>query len=137
MQVQDLMTKSIECILPDASVTEAARIMRDFNVGMLPVTEDGVLLGIITDRDICCRCVAEDCDPDVETVSEIMTTDVLTCFNDQDILDAAHLMENMHIRRLTVMDHNNHVMGVLSVDDLAKGSHNLAGEVLAAVAPLH
>lgn len=137
MQIQEVMTTTVQSITPGASITEAARTMLDFDVGTLPVMEDNGLLGIITNRDICCRVVGENCDPETTEVRAIMSTDVACCFSDQDIADAAHLMEDKHIRRLTILSRDNSMAGMLSVDDLARCSHDLAGEVLEAVAPMH
>lgn len=135
MQIQDIMTSKIETVSPGLSLTEAARKMRDLNIGSLAVTENGKLTGMITDRDICCRAVADCLDPEETRVREIMTTDVAYCFSDQDLAEAAHLMEDRHIRRLAVLSRTKQMVGFLSVEDLARGSHDLAGEVLEAAAP--
>lgn len=137
MQIHELMTKNVQSVMPDASITEAARMMRDMDVGSLSVMEGNELAGIITDRDICCRVVGENCDPETTKVRTIMTTDITCCFSDQDIADAAHLMEDKHIRRLAILRRDNTMAGILSVDDLARCSHDLAGEVLEAVATMH
>jgi len=137
MQVQELMTSTIQSITPDTTIKDAACKMRDMDVGTLAVIEDGELYGIITDRDICCRCVSEDLDPIDTDVSEIMSTDVTSCFGDQEISDAAQLMEEMQIRRVAVINRDDTIAGLLSVDDLARGSHDLAGEVLEATTSMH
>jgi len=137
MQVQELMTSNVESIRPDATIKDAACKMRDLGVGTLAVIDSDQLSGIITDRDICCLCISEDLDPMETEVCEIMSTDVTSCFGDQDINEAAQLMEEMQIRRVAVINHDDSVAGMLSVDDLARGSHNLAGEVLEATTSMH
>ena len=137
MRVSELMSKHVEAIAPDKNIRLASRWMRDNNIGSLPVVNDGKLVGIVTDRDISCFAVAMGRDPSSTPIEKVMTTDVATCYDDDDITDAAHQMEQRHIRRLAVIDHDNKVIGLLSVDDLARGSHELAGAVLEAADAIH
>jgi len=137
MKVQELMTKDITSILPTISLKQAARRMRDLNVGYLPIVQDGKLLGAITDRDITCYAVAIGRNPDDTEVQKCMTQDLTTCYEDQDISEAAMLMEERHIRRLPILHHDNTLAGVLTVDDIACASHDLAGAVLEAATPVH
>lgn len=137
MQVKEIMTSKMESAGPDLSIQEAARRMRDLEIGSLPVWENGKLIGIVTDRDICCRAIANGLDPSKTTVREIMTGEVAFCFGDDDIANAARLMEGKHLRRLAVLNHDRTMAGFLSVDDLALVSHQLAGEVLEAAKPTH
>jgi CBS domain-containing protein len=106
--------------------------MHDLHIGALPVITDGQLLGIITDRDICCRVVATGRDAVMTRVSEVMAREVTICFDDQDVDEAARLMAQHHIRRLAVLKRDNSLAGFLSVDDLARSSHELASDVLQA-----
>ena len=138
MKIQEIMSSKVEIISPDSTIKDAARIMHDQHIGSLPViNESGKLLGIITDRDICCKVVATGRDAGWTKVHEVMHKDVATCFDDQDINDAAALMAEQHVRRLAVLSRNNNMSGFLSVDDLARGSHDLAGTVLEASMPVH
>lgn len=137
MKVSELMSSHVEVIAPDNNIRQASRWMRDHKIGSLPVVSNGKLVGIITDRDISCFAVAMGRDPSSTLIQSVMTTDVATCYDDDDIKDAAQLMEQRHIRRLAVMDHDDKVIGLLSVDDLARGSHELAGAVLDAAYTLH
>lgn len=138
MKIYELMTPKIESISPDATTKEAARKMHDMHVGALPVVRDGQLLGIITDRDICCRVVATGRDAVMTRVSDVMVKEVTVCFDDQDVDEAARLMAEHRIRRLAVLKRDNSMAGFLSVDDLARGSHDLASNVLeATTARLH
>jgi len=135
MLVRDCMSTRIEKVAPDTPLAECARKMRDLDIGSLPVWEDGALAGIVTDRDICCRAVADGLDIGKTVARDVMSTEVASCFDDQDYEDAAHMMEGRHLRRLAVMDRENRMVGLLTVDDLARHSYILAGEVLRAAAP--
>jgi predicted transcriptional regulator len=137
MKTQDLMTRTVAFIEPQKSIKQAAQKMRDLQIGSLPVMKDGMLLGIITDRDICCRAIAMGRDPVMTEVQDVMNRDVATCYDDDDIGKAAQLMEDRHVRRLAVLHHDKTMAGILSVDDLARSSHDLAGAVLEAATPIH
>jgi len=138
MKIQEIMSAKVQTISPDATTKEAARLMHDQHIGSLPViSAEGELLGIITDRDICCKVVATGRDAGWTKVNEVMHKDIATCFDDQEIGDAAELMTNQHIRRLAILSRDNSMTGFLSVDDLAHGSHDLAGSVLVATNPVH
>lgn len=137
MLVKEIMTPGMDAVEPDLMLRDAARKMRDINIGSLAVWEKGELLGMITDRDICCRAVAEGRDPARTPVREVMSREVTTCFSDDDVADAAQVMERKHIRRLAVLNHDRTMAGFLSVDDLAHHSQRLAGYVLDATRPAH
>ncbi len=133
MQLKDVMTPSPECIRPDATLQEAARKMRDLDVGPLPICgDDDRLAGMITDRDITVRTVAEGKDPKTTPVREAMTEDVVFGFEDQDVADAARVMEQRQIRRLVVLNRDKRLVGIVSLGDLAveTGARPTAGEVL-------
>lgn len=135
MLVKEVMSDHLETITPTATVKECASKMDELGVGALPVWEDGRPVGVITDRDICCRVVSAGKDPARTPARAIMTGVVSSCFDDQDCAEAARLMKEKGVRRLTVLNRKRAMVGVLSVDDLARCSHDLAGEVLEAVAP--
>ena len=137
MLVKDIMTPKMESILPTATLREAAQMMRDLNLGSLPVTKDGKLVGMVTDRDICCRGVAVGLNSARAEVREIMSRDISFCFNDDTVTQAVRQMEERHIRRLAVLNHDKSIAGFLTVDDLAHYSRQLAGEVLDTVRPVH
>ncbi len=133
MQVKDVMTQGVECVLPDQSIAEAAQRMRRLNVGALPVCgNNDRLVGMITDRDITVRATAECCEPEETFVSDVMTEGIEFCFDDQDVAEAADLMEQKQIRRLAILDHNKRLVGILSLGDLAVKTANdrLSGEAL-------
>lgn len=137
MKTQELMTSHVETIGPNESTKDAAVKMRNLHIGALLVVDKGELLGIITDRDICCKVTATGRDAVMTQVREVMMKDVATCFDDQDIADAAKIMADKHIRRLPVIHHDKSLAGLLSIDDLARSSHELAGTVLEAARPVH
>jgi len=133
MKVKDVMTKGAECVRPANSLVEAAQKMKNLDVGPLPVCGDNDrLVGMITDRDITVRAVAEACDPRTTTVKDVMTPDVVYCFEDQDVQEAARLMKEHQIRRLVVLNRDKRLVGIVSLGDLAveTGDEKLAGETL-------
>src|SRR5690606_10519294 len=89
-------------------------------VGALPVCgENEKLIGMVTDRDITIRATADGCDPHETTVEEVMTHDIITCFEDQDLADMADLMEEEQVRRICVLNRSNRLVGIVSLGDLA------------------
>ena len=130
MLVKEVMTPKAEWIDPETTLLEAAKRMRDKDIGSLLVGEHDKIIGMVTDRDIACRGIAQDLDPANTTVREVMSERILWCFDDQEIENAAHLMENKKVRRLAVMNREKRMVGFLSVDDLAHRAHALSGEVL-------
>jgi CBS domain-containing protein len=132
MQVKEIMTCNVETINSEASLVEAAGKMRSLEVGALPVWENGKLIGMITDRDITVRAVAEQKDPSSTSVRQIMTPEVSCCCEDDDIHEAGRMMEEESIHRLLVVNSENDPVGFVSLSDLAVKSHDehLAYEVL-------
>ncbi len=135
MLVKEAMSSKVESVAPNTTVRECARKMDQTGTGMLPVWQDGKVIGVVTDRDICRRAVATGRDSATITAREIMSSDVASCFENQDCAEAARLMEAKHVRRLMVMSRDHAPVGLFSVDDLARYSHDLAGQVLEAAAP--
>jgi CBS domain-containing protein len=132
MQLKDIMTPNPACTRPNATLWEAARRMRDLDVGPLPVCgEDHRLAGMITDRDITVRAVAEGKDP-TTPVREAMTQEVIYCFQDQDVQEAAWMMQERQVRRLLVLNRDKQLVGIVSLGDLAveTGDRERAGAVL-------
>jgi CBS domain-containing protein len=133
MRVADVMTHSAECARPSDSIAHAAERMRELDVGALPVCGDNdKLAGIVTDRDITIRGTAECCDPEGTHVSDIMTPGIVYCFEDQDVSEAARVMEEKQVRRLVVLNRDRRMVGILSLGDLAVRNHDdrLSGEAL-------
>jgi len=132
MKVQQIMTRDVECIQPDRTLQDAASRMKALDVGALPVCGNNRLEGMITDRDIVVRSIAVGHDPRKETVGEAMTRKLACCREDQNIEEAARLMNAKQIRRLAVINGNRQLVGILALADLAvgSGSPELTGQTL-------
>lgn len=132
MQVKDIMTTTVEVVTPDTTLAEAADRMRTVDVGVLPVQEDGQIVGVVTDRDMTVRAIAHGLDARTATVAAVMTRQVHSCYEDESLEEAADKMVDGQARRLVVLDHAQRLVGVVSLDDLATGAGNpaLAGETL-------
>jgi CBS domain-containing protein len=114
------MRTDIECISPLDTVMDAARRMRDHNIGFLPVCDDSKrVVGTLTDRDIAIRLVAED-EPTTTTVEEVMSTNVVACGPDDDLHDAEDVMADSHVSRLVCVDEDGLLVGVMSLSDIAQ-----------------
>lgn len=139
MKISEAMTPHAECISPDTDLVEAARRMRDLDVGALPVCENDRLAGIVTDRDLTIRGTAEGVDPASATVRSVMSPGIVYVFDDQDVEEAARLMETKQIRRLAVLDRNKRLVGIVSLGDLAvEAGTELSGEALREISqPVH
>ena len=131
MHVNQIMTRDVTVIPPDISLRDAARKMKELDVGILPAAENDRLIGMITDRDITVRAVAEGRDPNTPRVADAMSPRILYCFDDQDVEEAAQIMESEQIRRLPVVDRDKRLVGIISLGDIAtRGQYqHLAGEV--------
>ena len=132
MKVNEIMTTDFEKIDSTSSLFEAAQKMKLFNIGFLPVQEGDKLIGLLTDRDIVIRGLAEGLDPQRTSVKDIVSSDIVYCFEDDSIEDAARLMEDNQVRRLIVVDHDQTPVGIVSIGDIAvkSGQEQLAGEIL-------
>jgi len=132
MQLKDVMTHGVEVVNPGTTLQEAAEKMRRLDVGPLPVCDGDRLVGMLTDRDITVRAVAEGCDPTTTPVREAMTPEIIHCFEDQDVQEAARLMAQYQIRRLPILNRNKRLVGMVSLGDLAvsTGDQRRVGEVL-------
>lgn len=132
MQVREVMTPQVEVIRPDAVLKEAAEKMSHLDIGPLPVCDGERLVGMLTDRDITVRATARGRDPNTTKVREVMTSEVVYCFEDQDVKTAAQMMEMRQIRRLPVLNQDKRLTGIVSLGDLAVETRNqkMAGEAL-------
>jgi CBS domain-containing protein len=131
MKVHEIMTSGARCVGPDASLIAAATVMKELNVGSLPVCDQDRLAGIITDRDIAVRGVAEGRDLEGTPVRAIMSPEVIYAYEDQDLADAARVMEINQVRRLPVLNREKKLVGILSLGDVATdGDARLSAEAL-------
>ncbi len=119
MRAAEVMTRDVVTVRPDASVREAACMMNDLNVGVLPVCDGHHLVGIITDRDITVRATADGMQPDATLVRAVMTEDVRWCFEDDAIEQIEGEMARRQIRRMPVLDRGKRLVGMLALGDLA------------------
>jgi CBS domain-containing protein len=130
MQIRDAMTRGVRTIAPTATLREAAQIMCEIDAGSLPVAEDDRLVGMITDRDIAVRAVAQGKGPGA-SVREAMSHDIKYCFDDDDMDDVAENMGELQVRRLPVVTRDKRLVGIVSLGDIACASEGPdAGEAL-------
>jgi CBS domain-containing protein len=132
MKVKDVMTKLVEFVRPESTVQEAAGKMKAINGGPIPVCEGERVLGILTDRDIVVRAVAEGRDARTTRVQDVMTRDVVCCSEDDDVKVAARLMKENQIRRVIVVDAGKRLAGIVSLGDIAVDTRDdkMSGDVL-------
>jgi CBS domain-containing protein len=132
MQLKDIMTPEVERIHKDENLQTAAQRMKALDVGLIPVYDGDRLVGMLTDRDITVRATAAGCNPATTPVGQVMTPEVVYCFEDQSVEDAAKVMEDKQIRRLIVLNRDKRLVGVVALGDLAThtGARRAAGEAL-------
>jgi len=119
MKVKQAMTSEVRVASPDQTIREAAQLMAELDAGALPVAENDRLVGMITDRDIAVRAVAEGL-PAYTPISEIMSREVLYCYEDQALDDVARNMGQVQVRRLPVVNRDKRLVGIVSFADLAR-----------------
>ena len=136
MLVSEAMTRDVRIARPDQSIREAAVVMAEIDAGALPVGEKDRLIGVITDRDITVRAVAQGKAP-TTMVRDVMSEEVLYCFDDQDLDEVAKNMGNVKVRRLPVVNRDKRLVGILSLGDLVRneGAKVAAGTVSKISAP--
>ena len=135
MQCSEIMTKNPEYCLPTDPVLKAAQLMKSEDVGPIPIVEDKhtrKLTGIITDRDLVLKVVAEARDPKSTPVEAVMTGNVVACKANDDLDKAIRLMQDYQVRRIPVVDGNNHLLGIIAQADVATRLDNsrTAGKVV-------
>ncbi|EGF93522.1 CBS domain pair family protein [Asticcacaulis biprosthecium C19] len=135
MLVRDIMTTKFQLVAPDTSLGEAAKLMRDGDFGYLPVGEDDRLKGAVTDRDIVIRGLAEGRGPNA-TVAEVLSEQIVYCFEDDEINEAADIMKLEQIRRLAVLNSDKRLVGIISLGDIARITEDkrLTGDIETQVA---
>ena len=119
MKVCEVMSTDVQCTRPDATLHQAADKMKSLDVGSLPVCHQDKLVGMITDRDIVVRSVAEGHDPETDHVGDVMSSELFYCFEDQDVSETAHMMKEKQVRRIPVLNRNKRLVGIVSLGDLA------------------
>jgi len=131
MRVAEIMTRDVRLIEPTQTIRDAAQLMAELDAGIMPVREGDRLVGMITDRDIAVRAVAQGRGPDT-SVREVMTDEVKYCFEDDDTAAVERNMADLQVRRLPVLNRDKRLVGILSLGDLAMSDK--ASKVGAAVA---
>jgi CBS domain-containing protein len=126
MKIADVMTRDVRVIQPDRTVRDAARLMDEMNVGVLPVCDGRRLVGMITDRDIAIRGVAGGGNAAGMKIREAMTNEVRYCFDDEDTATVAEKMAGWQVRRLPVLNRDKRLVGIVSLGDLAIGDQGEA-----------
>jgi CBS domain-containing protein len=136
VEVREVMTADVVSIPPELTLQDAASIMKTLDVASLPVSDGERLIGVITDRDIAVRAIAEGRDPRTTDVADVMTAEVVCCQPDDELQRAAQLMRREQLRRLLVVDAGGRLVGIVSFGDLVRdiGDEEPAGEPLERVA---
>jgi CBS domain-containing protein len=130
MKISEIMTRNVQLINPDQTVKSAAEKMAKIDAGALPVSEDNRLVGMITDRDIVVRCVAEGKECDTK-VRDVMTEEVKYCFEEDEVEDVADNMGTQQLRRLPVLNSEKRLVGIVSLGDIAANQDvDASGEAL-------
>jgi CBS domain-containing protein len=131
MELKDIMTKQVQVVSSGTTIREASQKMRDLDTGFLPVCDDQAIIGLLTDRDIVVRALAEGKEAE-SAVTDAMTGNVVCMYEDDDVEEAAQMMEEKQIRRLIVLNRNQELAGIVSLADLSRevGDEGLSGEVL-------
>jgi CBS domain-containing protein len=131
MKIEEVMTPEVSYVGPDTPILEIARKMRDADIGSTPVIENDRLVGMVTDRDIVVRVVAEGRPTQTSTARDAMSPGILYCFDDESIEDVLEKMGGQQIRRLPVVNRDKRLVGVVSLGDLSlTGKRKRAGEAL-------
>jgi CBS domain-containing protein len=138
MKVREMMHKGVEWVSPDTTVAALAKRMQQFDIGAIPIGENDRLIGMVTDRDIAIRGVADGKDPSKLTARDVMTNGIIYCQDDEDVDDAARIMESKQVRRLPVIDADKRMVGMISLGDVSHaGSEKITAEVTRAVSAHH
>lgn len=132
MELREIMTRDVEVVSSDASLKDAASKMKRLDVGLIPVCDGDRLQGMLTDRDITIRATADGRDPKTTKVNEVMSTDVAYCLEEQEVEEAASLMEARQIRRVPILNQDKQLVGIVSLADIAVHvrDRELSGETL-------
>jgi len=138
MKVKDMMHKGAEYVAPNAKIQVIAKKMRDYDVGAIPVCEGGKTIGMVTDRDIAVRALANGKDLSKLEAKDVMSKNVIFCRDSEEAEDALRIMENNKIRRLPVLNEAKKLVGMVSLGDISHAlSRDLTGEVTKAVSAHH
>jgi CBS domain-containing protein len=118
MSIHQIMTPEPLCIRPTSTIAEAARLMSEHDIGMLPVCEQDRLIGTVTDRDLVVRGLAHGADPNQSTIRDVMTSEVVSCFDSQSIDDVCRVMGEKQIRRIPIVSDDMRLVGIVALGDI-------------------
>jgi CBS domain-containing protein len=139
MKVKEAMHKGVDWVGPDTPVNELAKLMRQHDIGAIPIGENDRLIGMVTDRDIVCKGLAEDSfDARRATARDVMTSGIHCCREDDDLAKAVRHMEELKVRRLPVINKGRRMVGILSLGDVSRSAQSdLLSEILKSVSAHH
>jgi CBS domain-containing protein len=138
MKVKEMMHRGAEYVAPNAKLQIIAEKMRDYDIGSIPVCESGKVIGMVTDRDIAIRALANGKDVSKLVAKDVMSKDVIYCRDTEAAEDAIRLMEDNQVRRLPVLNESKQLVGMISLGDISHAlSQDLTGEVTRAVSAHH
>lgn len=139
MKVKDAMHKGVDWVPPDTPVAEIARLMRDKDIGAIPIGENDRLIGLVTDRDLVCKGLAkEDFDPGKATARDVFTKGIHCCNEDDDLAKAVRHMEELEVRRLPVINKSKRMVGILALGDISRSApHELLADCVKSVSSHH
>ena len=121
MKVKDVMHKGVDWVSPETPVSELAKLMCEHDIGAIPIGENDRLIGMVTDRDIVCKGLAQDkFDARRATARDVMTADIHCCREDEDLAKAVRHMEELKVRRLPVINKNKRMVGMISLGDISQ-----------------
>lgn len=138
MRVQKAMHNGASSVTPETPIKKIVAIMKKEDIGAVPVAKDQKVVGMVTDRDLALRALADSAEPAKLTAADVMTKNVASCRSDQTVEDAIHLMQQKKIRRLPVIDSDDHLVGMLSLSDISHhASREKSASLIQAVATPH
>jgi CBS domain-containing protein len=138
MKVKEAMHKGVTWCAPDTSLADVAKMLRDQDIGAVPIGENDKMIGMVTDRDIVCRGVAAGRDMSSACARDVMTSGIAYCYEDDDMDEAVNKMEEQELRRMPVINSSKRLVGMLSMGDLSHAvSYDRCGEFAQAVSAPH
>jgi CBS domain-containing protein len=139
MKVKEVMHKGVDWVGPETPVTKLAKLMRKHDIGAIPIAENDQLIGMVTDRDIVCKGLAEDSfDASRATARDVMTPGIHCCREDDDLTKAVRHMEELKVRRLPVINKSKRMVGILSLGDVSRSAtSDLLSEIIKSVSAHH
>jgi CBS domain-containing protein len=130
MKISEIMTTNVECVSPEINVTDLARRMKTLDIGFLAICENDRLIGTVTDRDIVIRAIADGRDPSTCTARDVMSKNVIWCFENDSVKNVAGKMRDNEVRRMVILSQERRLAGVVSIGDISKVEEKESGRTL-------